>query len=103
MEQSFGKLLTQNCSYMEGTGTNPFIMGTAKFVNITHPQLIHKCPYKGDFDLFNYTMSGGLPPESQIFPQGYYKLTTIGYRNNVAVFTVTINAEITSTLKENFG
>ena len=73
---------------MEGTGVNSFIRIVAEWINTMYPQLLHKCPYEGGFDLFNYTMSGNLPPESQIFPQGYYKLVVIVYKSNKAIVTV---------------
>ena len=91
------------CTYMEGTGINPLTKAITEYINMTYPQLIHKCPYEGDFDLFNYTMSAALPLQSQIFPQGYYKLVVFCFKNDVAVLTLKISGEMTSTIKETFG
>ena len=91
------------CSFMEGTDTFPLLKSIVVYINSTFPQLIHKCPYKGELDLFNYTLSAGLPIQSQIFPQGYYKLVIIVHKNNKEAVTVKIRGEITSVLKESYG
>jgi len=91
------------CGFMEGAETFPLIRMMTGHLNSTVPQLIHKCPYEGELDLFNFTLSNGSPPESQIFPQGYYKLVVIVFKNNRTIVTVKIKGEITSDLKETFG
>ena len=91
------------CSYMEGTGVNPLVRSITEFMNITFPENIHKCPYEGDLEFRNYTLSNGLPPQSEIFPQGYYRLHLIVHKNKKTILTFKIQGEITSVFKESFG
>ena len=91
------------CGIMEGAETNPLIKMMTGHLNSTVPQLIHKCPYEGELDLFNFTLSNGSPTQAEIFPQGYYKLVVIVSKNNRTIVTVKIKGDITSSLKETFG
>lgn len=91
------------CGYMEGKDVNPLTKVVADYINSTFPEIIHKCPYKGDFELLNYTCSNSLIPNALMFPQGVYRLEIIAQKNNATVVHVKIKVEITSIFKESFG
>jgi len=88
---------------MEGNRKNPLINLFTELMCKKVPKICHKCPYEGEFELFNFTMSDHNPDKSEIFPLGYYKLVLNVSRSNNDFVSIKMNLEVTSTIKESFG
>ena len=92
------------CAILDGNDTNPLIKLILEMLKSRAPNLIHKCPYEGDWDLRNFTMNTDLiEGASMLFPQGIYRSDFSLYINDSRTFNISGNFEIKSPLKESFG
>ena len=62
------------CSIMDGMQTHMYIMLIIRQLKESAPKLFHKCPYQGDYQLYNITVDES--KAFDLFPEGYYKLKT---------------------------
>ena len=92
------------CALLEGADSNPLTKVLMDMLANKAPNLIHNCPFTGDWDLKNFTMDLNLVDKaSMIFPEGIYKISSTMYYNGSATYNFSGTAEIKSPLKENFG
>lgn len=92
------------CGIIDGVDTNPLVRLLVNIVKYKAPNLVHKCPYTGDFDLKNFTLNMDLfDRASMLFPEGTYRYDYSSFFNNSITFNLSVTIEIKSPLKESFG
>jgi len=92
------------CVNVDGSDTNPFVKLVIDFIKNQAPNTIHKCPYKDDWELKNFTLNMDLIDKaSKIFPQGIYRWDFSAYLNDIKTLNVSIIFEAKSPIKESFG
>lgn len=92
------------CGLMNGIDTNPLIKLFVDMINNQAPNVLHKCPYTGDFDLKNFTFNTDIiDKNTMIFPQGVYRCDYFVFLNEASTLNLSAVGEIKSKLKESFG
>ena len=97
--QIIGTKQTEWCGVMEGADTNPLV----KIIISAIPQFYHKCPYEGELDLFNVSYTNFFPTESNMFPEGTYRINAYIFKSNITILRLDLDFEIKSPRKESFG
>lgn len=87
------------CAIMDGVQTHMYINLVIAVLKESAPKLFHKCPYKGDYQLYNITVDDSKTLD--LFPQGFYKtkVVVVNSTNNL-VFQMDLLYEVKSPLKE---
>ncbi|CAG9811658.1 unnamed protein product [Chironomus riparius] len=90
------------CSIMDGMQTHMYIMLIIRQLKESAPKLFHKCPYQGDYQLYNITVDES--KAFDMFPQGYYKLKVVVFNStDDMVFKIDLLFEIKSPFKDSIG
>ena len=90
------------CAIMDGGQTHPFVSLVIAQIKGSAPKLFRKCPYLGDYNLYNITVDE--EKAFDLFPQGFYKTKTmLSNLTENLVFQMDLLFEIKSHLKESMG
>ena len=92
------------CGFLGGGDKNLLVKLFIDMIGSRLPNLVHKCPYIGDFDLKNYTLNLDLVDRAtMMFSQGIYRYDLFCFYNGSVALNVSTSIEIKSPLKESFG
>ena len=92
------------CGVVDGVDTNLLIKLLIDMIKSEIPDLVHKCPYTGDFELKNFTFNMDVIDKATMtFPQGIYRYDFFLYIHDVSSLNVSTIVEVKSQLKESFG
>ena len=90
------------CDVMDGGQTHMYITMLVTQLKESVPKLFHKCPYQGEYNLYNLTVDDA--KTFDLFPQGFYKTKTmLSNLTENLVFQMDLLFEIKSHLKESMG
>lgn len=90
------------CSIMEGEPTHLLISLNIDHLKTSAPQMFHKCPYIGEQKFLNVTLDESKAYD--VFPQGFYKSKIVFFNSShFEVFSLVMDYEVKSNLKESFG
>jgi len=92
------------CGFLDGGDKNLLVKLFIDMIGSRLPNLVHKCPYFGDFDLRNFTLNMDLIDRAtMMFSQGIYRYDLFCYYNGTISLKISTAVEIKSPLKESFG
>jgi hypothetical protein len=92
------------CSILEGVDINPLGKIIIDMIKTNYPDIIHKCPYSGDWGFTNFTLNVDLfNSATMIFPEGTYRIDISVLRGNDETFKVSLVFDNKSYIKESFG
>ncbi|KAL7014212.1 hypothetical protein ACKWTF_015804 [Chironomus riparius] len=92
------------CAILDGTDTNLLVKLVHDLIKNRLPELVHKCPYKDDWDFKNFTLNMDLVDKAtMLFSEGTYRVDVSVYFSDVNTINVSIVIDIKSTIKESFG
>lgn len=92
------------CAILNNEDTNPFVRLMIDMLKSRAPNLIHKCPFNGNWDLTNFTVDMDLMDKvSMIFPEGTYRLDISFFLLDQLTVNFTGMADVKSPFKESFG
>ena len=94
----------EGCAIFDGADTNPLIRIIIDMIKTKAPNLIHNCPYEGDWELKNFTLNMDIVDKTtMLFPEGIYRLDLFIFFNDSSTFNFSGSSEVRSPLKESFG